>query len=311
MPLEDPEWGPFLEAAFLAVLETSNDGLVVFDADGVCRMIGRKAGELFGVEPAAYVGKKRGEVFGAFARSAERPEAFLRALDDSESGPAKTVGEFELVKPRLRTAVWTTVPITRGSKTWGRLVVVKDVTRERASERIAKQLSIEVAEHTPVDAATGVFNMRRFREELEREHGRSARAWDTYGVLRVQIPKMQEIIDVHGVAVGDAVLARVAGALKASKREYDIVARIEGEDFVLLLPGADKIAAKAVADRVASSVEAGEYPVDSEVTVLVGGAVWQPPSGEGGEDILRLAGEAMKTGASEVTITVSGPAEKA
>src|ERR1700692_294789 len=85
MPTEDPEWSSFLQAAFLAVLESADEGLIVFDGDGTpagpvrCRMIARRAGEMFGVEPMAYVGRPRAEVLEAFARACEEPEAFLAA----------------------------------------------------------------------------------------------------------------------------------------------------------------------------------------------------------------------------------------
>ncbi len=49
MPGDDPEWGAFLQATALTVLESADEGLVVFDSDGRCRMIGRRAGEIFGI----------------------------------------------------------------------------------------------------------------------------------------------------------------------------------------------------------------------------------------------------------------------
>ena len=68
---------------------------------------------------------------------------------------------------------------------------MRDVTRERAAERSQRQLQNRLDQLVPVDSLTGLPNARRFREELEREHGRSSRAWDSYGILRVDVDGMQ------------------------------------------------------------------------------------------------------------------------
>src|SRR5260221_5876943 len=105
MPTEDPEWGSFLQAAFLAVLEAADEGLIVFDEEGRCRMIGRRAGEIFGLEPAAYVGRTASEVLSAFAQACEEPEAFLQSAG-TDSGRAPALGgDVDVRRPRPRTVV--------------------------------------------------------------------------------------------------------------------------------------------------------------------------------------------------------------
>jgi diguanylate cyclase (GGDEF)-like protein len=316
MATEDPEWGAFLEGAFLSVLEMADEGIIVFDRDGRCRMIGRRAGELFGIEPASHVGKPRADVLRAMAEACEEPESFLAHVGANDLlEPPKIAAEIDVRRPRPRTVLWTTIPIIREGAAWGRLGLVRDVTRERSAERAQKQLHARLSELTPVDALTGLLNMRRFREELEREHGRSTRAWDSYGVLRLDVDNMREMNDELGVPVGDSVLEQVAETLTACRREYDVVARYDGDEFVVLLPGADAVAAKAVAERMANAVYAHDFTIADgrRVTISVGGCVWVPPSGESGEDISRRAGaatkEARSSGAGLVRIdagTVSG-----
>jgi diguanylate cyclase (GGDEF)-like protein len=184
----------------------------------------------------------------------------------------------------------------RQGAAFGRLGLVRDVTRERVAERASRQLQNRLEQLVPMDPLTGLPNLRRFREELEREHGRSSRAWDSYGILRVDVDGMTAINDELGTPIGDAVLERVGECLDASRREYDMVARYEDDEFAVLLPGADRVAAEAVAARMISAVAHRDFELADgrRVTACVGGCVWVPPSGETGEDILRRAYAALE-----------------
>jgi diguanylate cyclase (GGDEF)-like protein/PAS domain S-box-containing protein len=292
---EETEWNSLLESAFIAVLEAADEGIIVFDRDGRCRMIGRRAGELFGLEPAAHVGKSRAEVLGLIAQACEEPEVFMQTVGANDlMEPPRIAAEIDLKRPRPRKVLWTTFPVIREGHAWGRLGLVRDVTREKSAERAQKQLQARLDQLLPVDSLTGLPNLRRFREELEREHGRSTRAWDSYAVLRLDVDAMQELNDELGIPVGDSVLEQVAECLNACRREYDILARYEADEFVVLLPGADAVAARAVAERMAKATATHEFMLADErkVSVSVGGCVWVPPSGETGEDIMRRAGAA-------------------
>jgi diguanylate cyclase (GGDEF)-like protein/PAS domain S-box-containing protein len=296
MHAEDPDWGAFLQAAFLAVLEAADEGLIVFDGEGRCRMIGRRAGELFGVEPAAHVGKPRAEVLAAFAKACEEPEAFLQAVGaDAPLGVPKAVADVDVRRPRPRTVLCKGVPISRDGKPPGRVVFVRDVTRERAAERATRQLQARIAELTPFDTITGLLNQRRFREELDREHGRSTRAWDSYAVMRLDIDGMGAINDEFGVPIGDQVLEQVATRLKKCLREYDILSRFEDDEFAVLLPGADAIAARTVGERITNAMaKEAVLAAERKVSLSIGAALWVPPSAESSGEIVKRAGLALR-----------------
>ncbi|MGO8992812.1 MAG: diguanylate cyclase domain-containing protein [Polyangiaceae bacterium] len=295
--VDDSEWRALLEGALVAVLEAADEGVFVFDRNGKCRMIGRRVADLFGIDPAKLVGKLRSEVLGVVSRACDEPDAFLDAVSvDDLIEPASVIGEFDIVHPRPRRIVWTSFPIVRQGAAWGRLGLVRDVTRERSAERSTRQLQNRLEQLVPVDTLTGLPNARRFREELEREHGRSSRAWDSYGLVRVDVDGMQAINDELGVPIGDVVLERVSECLDACRREYDMVARFEADEFVAILPGADRVAVEAVATRMVHAISARDFELADgrRVTASAGACVWVPPSGETGEDILRRAGEALE-----------------
>src|SRR4029077_5617267 len=97
------------------------------------RMIGRRAGEIFGVEPAAYVGRMRDEVLGALAQACEEPEALLEVAESlSLPGGPNAMVEVDVRRPRPRTVMCKGVLILlRDGRPPGWLILVSDVTRER------------------------------------------------------------------------------------------------------------------------------------------------------------------------------------
>src|SRR5208283_3945578 len=90
-------------------------------------------------------------------------------------------------------------------------------------------------------------------------------------------------------------------------REYDVLARLEDDEFAVLLPGADAVAARVVADRIVKTLAAGPLEATSrKLTMSIGGALWVPPSGETAADIVRRAGlatrEARKRGGNQIFV---------
>ncbi len=100
------------------------------------------------------------------------------------------------------------------------------------------------------DCLTGVLNRRAFEEALEREFSAAARSQWPLSVVFVDIDHFKTINDSYGHQSGDAMLQAVAGLLTASLRTTDIVARYGGDEFVLLLPGAETTQVEAVAERL-------------------------------------------------------------
>src|SRR5258708_38389073 len=113
---------------------------------------------------------------------------------------------------------------------------------------------------------------------------------------------MRRINEAYGVAVGDAVLERMAALLKTCLREYDLLARLEGDEFAVLLPGADVVAGRTVAERMVNLVAGAKFDEQQpalQVTASAGAVLWMPPSGESGRDILRRAGDALDRARSQ------------
>jgi diguanylate cyclase (GGDEF)-like protein/putative nucleotidyltransferase with HDIG domain len=104
------------------------------------------------------------------------------------------------------------------------------------------------------DPLTGLLNRRGFRELLDLELERARRSDLPMTVVAGDIDHFKEVNDRSGHAVGDAALQRVARVLESAKRRIDVVARVGGEEFALMLPDTEPHGALLVAERLRCAV---------------------------------------------------------
>jgi diguanylate cyclase (GGDEF)-like protein len=126
------------------------------------------------------------------------------------------------------------------------------------------------------DALTGLANRRAFELALAREIDRVARSGEPALLLTLDIDHFKRVNDTWGHGAGDQVLRAVAAALVDSVRPMDLVARIGGEEFAIILPNCASAFGEAVAERVRRRVERMPVAVapgqQISCTVSIGGA---------------------------------------
>lgn len=129
---------------------------------------------------------------------------------------------------------------------------------------------------TSRDALTGVANRRSFELALAREIDRVARSGEPALLLVLDIDHFKHVNDTHGHAAGDLIIKAVAQALLDCVRPMDLVARIGGEEFAVVLPNCATAFGETVAERVRRRVEHTPMAISAatalNVTVSVGGA---------------------------------------
>src|SRR6266542_442782 len=111
------------------------------------------------------------------------------------------------------------------------------------------------------DSLTGLFNHRSFHERLLNALLEASRMRDPVAVLMVDIDDFKRVNDVHGHGVGDELLRLLADTLRAAVRPNDVVCRLGGEEFSVIMNGCDADDATRVADRIASRLGELEIPV--------------------------------------------------
>lgn len=113
-----------------------------------------------------------------------------------------------------------------------------------------------VARLALADPLTGLPNRRAFDAALSREVARARREGAPLAVAALDVDHFKRVNDVHGHAAGDAVLAAAASRAAAALRAGDLLARVGGEEFVALLPGATLAAAAEAAERIRARLAA-------------------------------------------------------
>jgi diguanylate cyclase (GGDEF)-like protein len=158
--------------------------------------------------------------------------------------------------------------------------VIRDITDKReASEKLRLT--------NDCDHLTGIANRRTFFEEAEVELARWRRVPRPVSLLMLDADLFKGINDRHGHAAGDAVLRDLALALKSTFREVDIVARVGGEEFAVLLPSAAIDDALRAANRLLTRLAQRVVEVEgARITYTVSGGLAAMDASVSGLDVL-------------------------
>jgi diguanylate cyclase (GGDEF)-like protein len=105
------------------------------------------------------------------------------------------------------------------------------------------------------DPLTGLANRRGCEKAIASEISRAKREQKPLSCILIDVDRFKQVNDTYGHPAGDQILRELSGILRRSVRAYDIVSRWGGEEFLLVLPGADLAAARALAERIRVAVE--------------------------------------------------------
>ncbi len=120
------------------------------------------------------------------------------------------------------------------------------------------------------DSLTGLYNHRYFHERLRRELTLASAEHTNVAVVMIDIDDFKKVNDVFGHAVGDEVLAELADHLRATVRAGDIVCRIGGEEFAVIVPGSRAERTITLARRLAERLDEVELELAGRIAVSIG-----------------------------------------
>lgn len=210
--------------------------------------------------------------------------AFGAGASDYISKPVREAELRARAGSLLRLKMETDIRLARESE----LLKIKGEL-ERANATL-KELSVK-------DALTGLANRRAFNERLELEWNRSLRSGSTLGLVICDVDHFKAYNDVLGHPAGDVCLQSVTSALPSALRPMDLVARIGGEEFAAILPGAGPAECLEVGERLCKAVAALHLPHPKDdwgsVSISAGVAALKPSEDTHRSTLFELADAAL------------------
>ncbi len=162
------------------------------------------------------------------------------------------------------------------------------------------QINARLARQAQTDWLTGLANHRAFHERLRAELARANRAHDAVALLLLDLDDFKKVNDVHGHGTGDELLRRLAEILTDLVRASDVVCRIGGEEFAVILPSCSADDAVGLAHRVSERLAATDFEPAGKITASIG-ISQGPEHSMNPRDLVAYAEAAMMTAKSRGT----------
>ncbi|MUM77264.1 PAS domain S-box protein [Pseudodesulfovibrio sp. F-1] len=257
------------ERKLRALAESAYDAIVMIDGNARVSFWNPAAERLFGFAEDEAMGRAITDLITP-PELREKTLMTLRQLAGGDGPPSLgTLQETEAVrKDGTRLPVERSVSSFRLGGAWYAVATIRDITERKTTEARLRELAT-------TDSLTGLYNRRRFMELAEREFVRSRRYQGALTMLMMDIDHFKRVNDTHGHDVGDEVLRELAHISRVTLREPDVLGRLGGEEFGVLLPETDAAAALEVAERLRRAIEDASMVTaagEMRITVSIGAA---------------------------------------
>jgi diguanylate cyclase (GGDEF)-like protein/PAS domain S-box-containing protein len=282
------EWNELL-------LNSAGEGIYGVDREGNCSFINPAALAMLGFEREAVLGKNPHLLFHGHARDGSPyPMADCPiALTQRDGVLRKAEDTFVRASGGSFPVQLSVTPILESGRLVGVEVVFQDIAGRKAMEA-------ELARLATTDPLTGVANRRRFLEQVGMELDRMKRFGDPATLLMLDVDHFKAVNDTHGHAAGDAVLRHLAELARLRLRRVDLLGRLGGEEFGILLPGTNRAGALLLAERFRRQVE--DTPAQSakgSISVTISIGVTELGPGDSGPDAILARADAALYRAKE------------
>jgi diguanylate cyclase (GGDEF)-like protein/PAS domain S-box-containing protein len=272
----------------IAVVEASTDAIISKDLEGRVVLWNHGAERMYGYTEAEMQGKSI-SVLVPPGHDDEAPELIRRAR------AGEPVEQYDTIRTRKDgTLVEVSLTVSPIRDPDGKVVGVATIARD-ISVRLRHQEQLQFfAEHDPL---TGTPNRRLLEREISDQVGRARRYGEQGALLFIDVDGLKQINDEHGHKAGDRALKEIAGVVTPRLRETDVVARIGGDEFAVLLPYANAEQAQAVTKDLRRVIREADIELDDGTTLplsaSVGAALIHGDTDTDADEILAEADRAM------------------
>ena len=270
------------EARYRLVTENSTDIVLNCDTQGRMRFVSQSVRQIGGHDPDLLIGKPVSTLL--HPDDAPRATAALRRAIANRDGV--TINEYRALTEAGEVRWFEThsrAVVDDDGTVTGLVSAIRDITHRKANEERLSRAAL-------TDPLTGLMNRRGLDDEL------AARLASGAGgcVALFDLDHFKQVNDTYGHPAGDEVLRRFATLARSSVRDQDMVARLGGEEFAVVLPEATIEQARLVCDRLRCAVADARMRVEGVViAVTVSGGVARYSEGQKVDDVLRVADVAL------------------
>ena len=266
------------EARYRLLAENATDVVIQFDLENVCRYVSPSVREIAGFEPDHFIGVK---LFSA-VHPDDQP-TLQKAHAEIVSGISERAvfeyrtkhadGRWLWLEANLRALHDPTTGIVTGV-----VGSIRDIGKRKALEAqliAARDRAEAVADDLYIlaitDELTGLANRRHFLTRLDAELDRAARQRQPLALALFDVDHFKRINDKHGHGIGDEVLRAIGAVCHKTMRTVDLVGRLGGEEFGIILPASDLDAASAACERLRNAIAAQRIalPDGSSISITV------------------------------------------
>ncbi len=270
-----------------ATLESTAEGILVTDLSGRIRAFNRRFAEIWALPIALLDARDDEGVHAWLKRSVDDSEAYERRLRALLNATLASATDTLTLHSR-QVIERVTQPLWHRGRPMGRVYAFRDL-----SERVAANKRI--AELSQTDPLTGLPNRGELAAAVERAVDRLIGSQGSFALMLVDLDRFSSINESLGSSLADLVLLDVARRLRGCMRQGDVIARVGGDQFALLVHHADPEAAEVTAKRVleAISVPSTVDGMQFTLTCSIGVAV-SPVHGQRLDELLGNAEDAMR-----------------
>lgn len=276
----DPSAPPALYELLVQSITLSQNGIAALDADDRFLFHNRAFADMFDLGSESMVGQTH--------------QDFIRSMFVNQRGSKIAAPTLDAwmgyVYSRYRSEPFRSFEVDLKDGRWllmteqicpgGELIVLcSDISRQKTAEHALRQAHEDLERLALTDDLTGVPNRRNFLQQLEQEFSRSKRYQHPLCLAMLDLDHFKRVNDRFGHAMGDEVLKHFSQFLREHLRAADVVGRLGGEEFAVLLPETELDDALSVLHRIreALGLEHLDHFSPGFTYTFSGGVVQRPP----------------------------------
>jgi len=245
-----------LPVAHDLVFNSVKNGVIIVDERTHIQELNPAAAELLNSSQGELLGKPIAEIFTDHHNLINNLHVIVEA---------KT--EIKINQDRFFELQITPI-INQSGEADGRIIMFYEISdRKKAEDELRRQVSI--------DPLTGVLNRRYFFTLAEKVFNHTRRLKRDLAILMVDIDDLKKVNQQHGHAIGDLTLVAIVNHLKKITRPEDILGRLSGEEFVVLMPEVSPETAEKIAGRLHQQISGHHLEIDNipiDITISIGAA---------------------------------------